>query len=244
MIEGWVGIMIHVITFSLVALSICLYLSSLLGKSAVISYTLKQSWDYLLQHFWVMYWALAINSVVVCLLARLTDYDEPYTLLDLLALPIYSFAWVVLVEVVYYFAHRSMHKNLVLWRWIHEIHHSTEHTGCMSALHIHPLELMVFFAGPLPLVLGLGKTLHIWNFYAALLLQFFLAFYVHSGSTLMVLPNWLFAEPLKHEVHHRAQGNFAPYFQFWDWFMETSVHPGKEQEFLESLRDRNIAAKG
>jgi sterol desaturase/sphingolipid hydroxylase (fatty acid hydroxylase superfamily) len=241
MIEGWLGIVIHMVSFPFVGMSIALYFSHLCGKSAVVPYTLKESWDYLLKHFWVIFWALSINAVVVCLLARLTDQDSSYTFLDLLMFPFYTLAWLALAEAVYYFVHRAMHKIPVLWKWIHELHHSTEYTGCMSSIHIHPLELMVFFGGPLPLVLGLGKRLHLWNFYGTLFVQFFLAYYQHSGSVVMVLPDWLFAEPLKHELHHRAHGNYASFFRFWDWFMGTAVHPGKEKEFLESLRDGKIA---
>jgi sterol desaturase/sphingolipid hydroxylase (fatty acid hydroxylase superfamily) len=166
----WLRPLIHSVAFPLGGMAIALVMAAILCKHTVDEYSFKDCWNYLLKHFWMCFAQLVFNAVLVCLIARFTDYIRTYTFGDLIFLPFHSVLWLFQTETIYYFAHREMHRNPFLWKHIHQLHHSTKHSEVMKCNSSSS-----FGGGALlckttrPMILLLGKNLHVLNFYRALI---------------------------------------------------------------------------
>lgn len=100
-----------------------------------------------------------------------------------------------------YWGHRARHRFGVLWRWLHQLHHSPARIEILAAFYKHPLEIVVesiLGAALLYAVLGVspGAALVITNLSGVLGL-----FYHWNVAT----PRWLgylVQRPESHCVHH------------------------------------------
>jgi sterol desaturase/sphingolipid hydroxylase (fatty acid hydroxylase superfamily) len=241
-VDGIYGLAFHVITFPISGMLLGLLYTVCVNANSVYNYKLQDTFDYLKQHGLAIYQVLVFDSIAVGLAARLTNSETDYTSQDLLIFPVYTVLWLLTVEVFYYFFHIAMHRNQFLWKHVHSLHHSTEYSATLQSLHLHPIESLSGFGVPVIWVYIFGKYLHILNFYGALGVQFFVAFNSHSATTVNLLPNWLVNHPLKHEVHHKGNGNFAPFFGFLDKWFGTAVHENEEKEYLLQHHQHKIAS--
>ncbi|MEM6957813.1 MAG: sterol desaturase family protein, partial [Myxococcota bacterium] len=46
------------------------------------------------------------------------------------------------ITLVYYFWHRARHEVPVLWRWLHQMHHSVSRLEVAASFYKHPLEIL------------------------------------------------------------------------------------------------------
>lgn len=84
------------------------------------------------------------------------EYLSTYQLLDLTSLGTIggAIAGVLIYQFGVYVWHRSMHKNHVLWRVFHQMHHSAERMDTYGAFLFSPMDMIGFTAlGSLLLVL-------------------------------------------------------------------------------------------
>lgn len=135
------------------------------------------------------------------------------------------------ITFVYYWWHRARHAVPLLWRWLHQIHHSPQRLEIITSFYKHPLEILangalssfVLYAmvgvspaaGALAVaVTGVAELFYHWN--------------VHT-------PHWLgyiIQRPESHCVHHRAgwhRSNFSD-LPFWDILFGTFENP-RERDF-------------
>jgi sterol desaturase/sphingolipid hydroxylase (fatty acid hydroxylase superfamily) len=49
----------------------------------------------------------------------------------------------VLITFVFYWWHRARHEIPVLWRWLHQVHHSPVRIECAMSFYKHPLEIAI-----------------------------------------------------------------------------------------------------
>jgi sterol desaturase/sphingolipid hydroxylase (fatty acid hydroxylase superfamily) len=100
-----------------------------------------------------------------------------------------------------YWAHRARHHFHLLWRWLHQLHHSPARVEILTAYYKHPLEIVIesiLGAALLYLVIGVSRdaAFAITNLSGVLGL-----FYHWNVST----PRWLgyiVQRPESHCVHH------------------------------------------
>lgn len=127
-----------------------------------------------------------------------------YQLIDLAALPTWAGTLVGLLvyEAGVYAWHRSMHGSTVLWRGLHQMHHSAERLDTYGAFWFSPLDMAGWTALSslcLTLVVGLSPE-------AATLVLYittFLSVFQHSNIR---TPRWLgyfVQRPESHSVHHQ-----------------------------------------
>lgn len=131
-------------------------------------------------------------------------YLLPFQLINLQHLnPYISTLFAVLIfELLIYIWHRAMHRNPLLWRMFHQMHHSAERLDSFGAFYFSPFDMIGFtFIGSLTLALGVGLTpeASTWFLYVTM----FLAIFQHTNIN---TPQWLgyvIQRPESHSIHHQ-----------------------------------------
>jgi sterol desaturase/sphingolipid hydroxylase (fatty acid hydroxylase superfamily) len=145
------------------------------------------------------------------------------------ALPLLVQALLILVvmDVVQYWIHRSLHSNL-LWRF-HAIHHSATRVDWLTSTRFHPVDTIVRSLFAYLLVAALGFDPKAW-----LVLVPFNTLYsplVHANLNWDYGPlRYLLVSPVIHRWHHThtdegGSSNFAPTFPFVDLLFGTYYAP-------------------
>jgi len=136
-------------------------------------------------------------------------YLIDYQVFDLTALGTFwgALVGVMIYEFGLYIWHRSMHKNNVLWKIFHQMHHSAERMDSYGAFYFSPMDMIGFtFLGSLCLVVVAGFTPEATTLF--ILITTFLGIFQHSN---VKTPSWLgyfIQRPEAHTVHH-AKGIHA-----------------------------------
>lgn len=185
-----------------------------------------------------------------------TEYLLPWQLFDLAGLGTLTGALVgVLVyEGMGYFYHRTIHASDLLWRVLHQMHHSAERVDAWSAFWFHPLDMLgwtMVSSLALTLVVGLSPSAAT----LAILVFTLLSIFQHTNVR---TPRWLgyiVQRPESHSWHHargRHRNNYAdvPLFDILfgtfhnprDFAPETGFYEGASSRLGEMLLFRDIAA--
>jgi sterol desaturase/sphingolipid hydroxylase (fatty acid hydroxylase superfamily) len=153
--------------------------------------------------------ALALNlaQLGIVLLAGVTwsGWLQGPSLLNLAAAlpaPAQGFvAWFV-GSFVFYWWHRARHASPLLWRGLHQIHHSASRIEALTAFYKHPLEIAinsVLSAGIVFVLLGASPEGAVWyNVFAA-----FGEFWYHANLRTPRWSGWFLQRPEHHSVHHQ-----------------------------------------
>jgi sterol desaturase/sphingolipid hydroxylase (fatty acid hydroxylase superfamily) len=131
------------------------------------------------------------------------EYLANYQLIDMTGLGDYWGALVALFiyELGVYIWHRAMHKNNLLWRMFHQMHHSAERVDTYGAFFFSPLDMLGFtFLTSLAMVWIGGFTVQatIYAIYGAT----FLAVIQHANIKTPQWMGYIFQRPESHSLHH------------------------------------------
>lgn len=148
--------------------------------------------------FTALYFAVATYAPLL--------WDEAigrYSLLDASALPLWAqiAGGFLVMQLFIYLWHRTMHSSDVLWRSMHQLHHSAERVDIWSAFMFHPLDMLGWaLVGSLALVGGFGVSgeAGFWIAVAGT----FCGMFQHSNLS---TPRWLgyiVTRPESHSAHH------------------------------------------
>jgi len=137
------------------------------------------------------------------------SYLASYEIFDLVFLGDYwgGLIALLLFELGVYIWHRSMHKNNLLWRVFHQMHHSAERVDTYGTFFFSPMDMIGFtFLTSLAMVWigGFTPQATIYAIYGAT----FLAVIQHTN---IKTPQWMgyfFQRPESHSIHH-AKGIHA-----------------------------------
>lgn len=133
---------------------------------------------------------------------------------------------VLVQQLISYAWHRSMHNSPFLFRWFHQMHHSSERMDIWSAMIFSPLDVAGFaMVGSLALALVVGVTPE-----AAVLtnaLVTFAGLFTHAN---LRTPQWLgyiIQRPENHSLHHERGVHAHNYADFpvWDLVFGTFRNP-------------------
>lgn len=114
---------------------------------------------------------------------------------------------VVLYEFGMYVWHRSMHKNNLLWRVFHQMHHSAERLDTYGAFYFSPFDMIGFtLLGTLcfSFIMGLPPQ----SITMMLLVTNFFSIFQHANIKTPVWLGYIVQRPESHAVHH-AKGVHA-----------------------------------
>jgi len=136
-------------------------------------------------------------------------YLSSYQLLDLTALGTVwgAIAGVLIYQFGVYVWHLSMHKNNVLWRIFHQMHHSAERLDTYGAFLFSPMDMIGYTVlGSLLLVLVAGFSPQASTI--ILLTNTFFSMFQHANIRTPVWLGYIVQRPEAHALHH-AKGIHA-----------------------------------
>jgi sterol desaturase/sphingolipid hydroxylase (fatty acid hydroxylase superfamily) len=114
---------------------------------------------------------------------------------------------ILIYELGVYVWHRAMHKNSVLWKVFHQMHHSAERMDSYGAFYFSPMDMIGFtFLGSLCLVVVTGFTPEAATIF--ILGTTFLSIFQHSNIRTPTWLGYIIQRPEAHTVHH-AKGIHA-----------------------------------
>lgn len=138
--------------------------------------------------------------------------------------------YLVVIDCIYYWIHRTTHRIPYLRKELHETHHDVFHLLPMDILNETVLEYcMYMFATNIAPLFFIPIT--IVEYFTVFLLIFAHSVYCHSETDKsFILP--LFIDSTYHRYHHQiGRGNYSAFLSIWDDFMKTRIPtPAKEPE--------------
>lgn len=183
-------------------------------------------------------------------------YLQPLQLFDLSGLGTWTGALIGLLvyELCGYVYHRSMHASNVLWRGLHQMHHSAERVDSYGAFWFHPTDMIGWTAvSSIALTVIVGLSAQATT--VVLLTVTLLAIFQHANVR---TPRWLgyvVQRPESHSWHHargRHRDNYAdlPVFDLLfgtlrnprDFAPENGFYDGASLRLLDMLAFRDVAA--
>lgn len=118
-----------------------------------------------------------------------------------------ALAGILIYELGLYVWHRSLHRNSLLWKVFHQLHHSAERLDTYGAFYFSPMDMIGFtFLSSLCLVVVAGLTPGASTL--ILLGANFLAIFQHSNIRTPAWIGYFIQRPESHTVHH-ARGIHA-----------------------------------
>ncbi len=136
-------------------------------------------------------------------------YLAPYQLFDLTTSGtlIGALIGVLLYEFGVYVWHRAMHKNSMLWKIFHQMHHSAERVDTYGAFYFSPFDMIgwtVLSSICFTLIIGLSPQAAT----ASILMVNFLGMFQHTNIKTPVWLGYIVQRPESHTIHH-ARGIHA-----------------------------------
>jgi sterol desaturase/sphingolipid hydroxylase (fatty acid hydroxylase superfamily) len=136
--------------------------------------------------------------------------------------------------------HRSYHHVDLLWRWVHQLHHSPIRLDAAGAVVFTPLEIglnVAMFQLVIVFVLGLDPLAAAIVGYVAVFYGLFQHFNIHTPPWL----GYLIQRPESHGVHHRRGFHAYNYsdLPLWDMLMGTFRNP---KDFLGEVGFEGVRA--
>lgn len=132
----------------------------------------------------------------------------------------------LVITFVYYWWHRARHESDLLWRWLHQLHHSPRRIEIVTSFYKHPLEIVVngvLSSAIVYLVVGLDRAAATQAILLTGLAELFYHWNVRTPHGL----GYVIQRPESHCVHHQEglhSYNFAD-LPIWDIAFGTFRNP-------------------
>lgn len=167
-------------------------------------------------------------------------------LFDLSGMPVYISATVAILvyELGIYVWHRTMHRNNLLWKVMHQMHHSAERLDTYGAFFFSPMDMIGFtLLGTVcfSMILGLQPA----AVTIMLLVTNFFAIFQHANIKTPVWLGYIIQRPESHAIHH-GKGIHAYNYSdlpLYDMLFGTFKNPGEyvpETGFYNGASDRML----
>ena len=180
---------------------------------------------------------------------------EPPSALSPIAIVIAAAGFLLLHDLINYWAHVLFHKVPLLWSF-HQVHHSAEVLTPAAAYRVHPVEIMSFAVLQAPAV-GLsaffyenilGRDQQITMIFGVSIVGFVLALlgthlrHSHIWMSYGPVLNRLFMSPAHHQIHHSIDPqhwnkNFSVKLAVWDALFGTLYVPREPETLQVGLPD-------
>lgn len=183
-----------------------------------------------------------------------TQFLLPLQLFDLshLAWPLGGLVGLLVYQACAYAWHRAIHGNDWLWRFGHQLHHSTERLDTFSAFWFSPLDTLGWTAiGSLALTVIVGLSPEATT--AALLAATLLAMLTHTNVRTPRWLGWFVERPEMHSWHHarglhRQNYSELPVFDLLfgtfhnprGFASQTGFHEGGSSRVIEMVMGRDV----
>jgi sterol desaturase/sphingolipid hydroxylase (fatty acid hydroxylase superfamily) len=129
---------------------------------------------------------------------------------------------------IYYWWHRARHASPLLWRWVHQVHHSPARITILTSFYKHPLEILLnslLSSLVLYALLGLGPEAAL----GTMLLNGLAELWYHWNIRTPRWLGYLLQRPESHCVHHERDRHAKNYgdLPVFDLLFGTFENPGK-----------------
>ena len=175
----------------------------------------KRKFDY--NYYYISIINIFISSVIYILI--FIFYKNVSTIKFPTILSIISY--LLIVDMVYYWIHRIIHRTPFLKQNIHTTHHIAVNLVSSDTFYTDIKEYIIFiFAGFIPF---LFMNINITEYIISNIIIGCHSIYIHSErKENFILP--LFIDSKYHKYHHHiGKGNYAVLFPIWDDFMKTRI---------------------
>lgn len=166
-----------------------------------------------------------------------------------------AIAGYLVITFIYYWWHRARHDVPILWRILHQVHHSAQRIELLTSFYKHPIEIALnsfLSAAILYLLCGLspeGATL-------AMVITGLAELFYHWNIRTPYWLGFIIQRPESHCIHHRRywhRQNFSD-LPLWDMLFGTfhnpkdvkarcGFEPAQEQRLMEMLRGVDVNPK-
>lgn len=149
--------------------------------------------------------------------------------------------YLVVIDCIYYWIHRTTHRVPFLRKHLHETHHDVFHLLPMDILNETVLEYcMYMFATNISPLFFIPIT--IVEYFSVFILIFIHSIYCHTETDRsFFLP--LFIDSTYHRYHHQiGKGNYSAFLSIWDDFMKTRI-PTPEKDPRTSVEEKKEVLK-
>ena len=141
-----------------------------------------------------------------------------------------GFIGYLLSTFIYYWWHRFRHQSSILWRCLHQVHHSPVRIEIITAFYKHPLELITnsILSGVISYtLLGLSIEAAGWMTLFSALGEFF----YHMNIATPRWVGWFIQRPEMHRIHHQRHVHASNYgdLPVWDMLFGTYHNPPSYQ---------------
>lgn len=184
---------------------------------------------------WQLYaGAISLMQLIIALLAGFLfrDWFATNALFHLPAtmpLPLASLVSFLVASLIAYWWHRATHASDLLWRMLHQLHHSPSRIEALTAFYVHPLDGLAANLLNVAVAFGLlGAGVDV----AALAVSYAAVYniYIHSDTRSPRWLGWLVQRPEMHRVHHKSGYHAQNYgLPIWDLLFGTYVNPEGER---------------
>ena len=150
---------------------------------------------------------------------------RPYTL-DGIGIVPQALLGYLAITFVYYWWHRWRHEVPLLWRWVHQVHHSPARIEVITSFYKHPLEILLnswLSTGILYVVVGVGPEACA----LAILITGLAELFYHWNVRTPYWLGFLVQRPESHCVHHQRDLHAFNYadLPLWDFLFGTLRNP-------------------
>lgn len=195
------------------------------------------------------FWVVLLNACQagVAWLGSITwdEYLSALSLYQTVHWPLWLqiFTGYVLITFIYYWWHRARHEVPILWRCLHQLHHSPARMEVAMSFYKHPVEIIVngFLSSfILHVLLGVSSQAVV----VTVLITGLAELFYHWNVTTPHFLGYFFQRPEMHRVHHKTghhRQNFSD-LPIWDMLFGTYYNPRKSPSSVgfKSTTDRDL----
>ena len=182
------------------------------------------------QHWYTR--AFAFNAAQAAIAVSTTYlWDVWFARFPLLMLDAWPLAYQVLfgyvtITFIYYWWHRVRHSNSILWRYLHQFHHSPARIEVLTSFYKNPLEILlngILSSAILYVLLGLSAPAVGLTVLATALAEFV----YHMNIRTPQVMGLFFQRPEMHRIHHQRGLHHYNYsdLPLWDMLFGTYRNP-------------------
>lgn len=153
---------------------------------------------------------------------------------------------------IFYWWHRLKHKNDMLWRLFHQVHHSPQRIETFTTFYKHPAEMAtnsMIASTLIYAILGLGLESAAFHSFLIAIVQL----YYHSNLPSPYWMGYVIQRPEMHRLHHKYNTHKNNYgdLVWWDMLFGTYENPrdmnfkmgfdtDKENRLMDMIRFKDV----
>lgn len=132
----------------------------------------------------------------------------------------------VAITFAYYWWHRLRHESPLLWRYLHQVHHSAGRIEVLTSFYKHPLEIAInglLSSTILHLLVGLPPE----SVAMVITITGVAELIYHANLRTPYVLGFVFQRPESHRLHHESGWHRQNYsdLPLWDWLFGTLNNP-------------------